>query len=629
VVFKLNANWSAVIDLGCSISSYHAAYFYLPPITEYLVMDQIVVFATLALALGLFVWGRWRYDVVALLALLAVVLTGIVPANEAFTGFGHAAIVAVAGVLVVSRGLRNSGVVDTMARLLGWVGDSPTVQVAALTALVAFCSAFMNNVGALALLMPVAIQIARRGGHSPSLVLMPLAFGSLMGGMTTLIGTPPNIIIATFRAQVADEAFRMFDFTPVGASVALAGVAFVALVGWRLIPDRQGQASREELFHIKEYTAELRVPEDSTLVGKPLRELESAADVDAIVVGLIRDDRRRPAPSVFEIARPGDVLVIEADPKELKAVVDAVGLELVGSEQAGEEALGSDTVSVAEAVVLPDSSMQAQTPRSLDLRWRYGVNLLAVARQGSRMRERLKNVRFAAGDIVLLQGDTERLKQTMTALGCLPLAERNLQLGKPRRVLVAAAIFAAALLAAATGLLPVQIAFVTAGVLMVLTGLLSLREAYDSIDWSVIILLGAMLPVGQALESTGGARLIADQILRLASVVPAWATLATVLVGTMFLSDLVNNAAAAVLMAPIALNVAHGIAASPDPFLLAVAIGASCAFLTPIGHQSNTLVMGPGGYRFGDYWRMGLWLELIIAIVSVPLVLWFWPLVPN
>jgi di/tricarboxylate transporter len=554
-----------------------------------------------------------------------VVLTGVVPADKAFAGFGHAAVVAVAGVLVVSRGLRNSGAVDTIASLLGWVDHRPTLQVAALTSLVAFCSAFMNNVGALALLMPVAIQIARRGGHSPSLVLMPLAFGSLLGGMTTLIGTPPNIIIATVRAQAVGEPFRMFDFTPVGAGVAVAGVLFLSLAGWRLTPKRQGQASREELFHINEYTSEVRVPEGSKLVDNPLREVEAAVEGDVIVAGLIRNERRMPAPSMFEVVRPGDVLVIEANPKELKAVMDAGGLELVGSEP-GEKALGSEKVSLAEAVVLPSSIIEGQTPRSLDLRWRYGVNLLAVARQGSRVRDRLGDVRFTAGDVVLLQGDTERLRATMTTLGCLPLAQRDLQLGKPRRVLLAVGIFTAALAAAGLGLLPVQVAFVTAAALMVLARLLSVREVYDSIDWPVIILLGAMLPVGQALETTGGARLIADQILRAAGHIPPWATLALLLVGTMFLSDLVNNAAAAVLMAPIAIHVAQGVAASPDPFLMAVAIGASCAFLTPIGHQSNTLVMGPGGYRFGDYWRMGLLLEAIIAAVSIPLLLWFWPL---
>ncbi len=592
-------------------------------------MDQFVVFGALVLALGLFLWGRWRYDVVGVMALLTVVLTGVVPAGDAFVGFGHPAVVAVAGVLVVSRGLRNSGVVDLMARLLAWVGDSPTVQVSALTLLVAFASAFMNNVGALALLMPVAIQLARRGNHSPSLVLMPLAFGSLLGGMTTLIGTPPNIIIATFRAQANGEPFRMFDFTPVGAGVALTGIVFVSLVGWRLIPTRQGQASREDLFHIKDYTTEVRVPETSKLVGKPLRELEAAADAEVIVAGLIRGERHMPAPSMFEIARPGDVIVIEADPKDLKAVVEAAGLELVGSEDLGEAALGSDKVSIAEAVVLPSSILENRTASSLSLRWRYGVNLLAVARQGTRVRQRLTHVRFAAGDVLLLQGDTERLQEAMTTLGCLPLAERNLRIGRPRRMVMAGAIFAAALVAAATGLLPVQVAFVTAGTVMVLTGLLSLRDVYDSIDWSVIVLLGAMLPVGMALETTGGARLIADQILRAADVMPGWATLAVLLVGTMFLSDLVNNAASAVLMAPIALNVARGIGASPDPFLLAVAIGASCAFLTPIGHQSNTLVLGPGGYRFGDYWRMGLLLEGIITVVSIPLLLWFWPLYPG
>jgi di/tricarboxylate transporter len=592
-------------------------------------VNQAIVFAALVMALGLFVWGRWRYDVVAVLTLLAVVLTGVVPPDEAFAGFGHPAVVAVAGVLVVSRGLRNAGVVEMVARVMTVVGSRPVVQVTALTGLIALSSAFMNNVGALALLMPVAIQVARRGGHPPSLVLMPLAFGSLLGGMCTLIGTPPNLIVAAFRAQSVGEPFRMFDFTPVGASVAAVGVVFIGLIGWRLIPRRTEQPSSDDLFRIKEYTTELRVLDTSALVGQPLRDLESSKDADVIVAALVREGRRMPAPSTFEIARPGDVIIVEADPAELKGVVEQAGLELVGSGPIDAAALGSDDVSVVEAVVLPTSMMEGHTPASLGLRWRYGVNLLAVARQGARLRDRLSRVRFTAGDVVLWQGDTERLRAALVTLGCLPLAERGLRFGQPRRVFAAAAVFGTAVVAAATGVLPVQIAFVAAAALMVLAKLLSVRDVYDSIDWPVIVLLGAMLPVGRALETTGGAQVVADRILQASGALPDWASLAVLLIGTMFLSDVVNNAAAAVLMAPIALYVAEGLGASPDPFLLAVAIGASCAFLTPIGHQSNTLVMGPGGYRFGDYWRMGLALEIIIALAAIPLLMWFWPLSPS
>jgi len=589
-------------------------------------LEQVIVFSTLFLALVLFVWGKWRYDIVALLALLAVTLTGIIPAGQAFAGFGHPAVITVAAVLIVSRGLLNAGVVNMLARQLSRVGDRPISQIAGLTTLVAILSGFMNNVGALALLMPVAIRMARKSGHSPSLLLMPLAFGSLLGGLTTLIGTPPNIIIATFRAETGAEPFRMFDFTPVGLGVAAAGILFIILVGWRLVPQRKGQASREELFQIENYLTEVQIGEESEIVGQPLRDLHRVPEVDVVIVGLIRNERRLPAPSSFEILRAGDILIVEASSEDLKELVDSLDLDLIGSEKPDEEALQSRDVDLIEAVVMSDSPMVGQTVRTLNLRWRYGVNLLAVARQGSRLQTGLSRTRFQVGDIILLQGPKETLQETVSALGCLPLAERGLRLGRPRQLLLAAAIFGAAIVAAAVDLLPVEVAFISAVVAMLMTNLLSLAEAYESVDWPIIVLLAAMIPVGEALEVSGGADLIAGQVLAIAGLMPPLATLAIVLVGTMFLSDLVNNAAAAVLMAPIAVTIAQGLGASADPFLMCVAIGASCAFLTPIGHQSNTLVMGPGGYRFGDYWRMGLLLEVIVVAVALPLIAWFWPL---
>ena len=589
-------------------------------------IQQVIVFGVLLLALVLFVWGKWRYDIVALLALLAVTVTGIIPGDQAFSGFGHPAVITVAAVLVVSRGLLNAGVVDVIAQKLARVGSGTLIQVATLTALVMLLSAFMNNVGALALMMPVAIRIARQSGRSPSFLLMPLAFGSLLGGLMTLIGTPPNIIVATFRAQNDLEPFQMFDFTPVGLGVAMAGLLFITLIGWRLVPSRQGQASRQEMFQIENYITEVRIPEESDLVGQMLRDIHTTPDMEVIVVGLVRVKRHLPAPSSFERLRAGDILIVEANSKDLKVLTDSLKLELVGSKTLSEEALQSSTVSIMEAVIRPGSTMVGKTVRTLNLRWQYGMNLLAISRQGIRLQARLSRVRFRAGDVLLLQGPTGTFTEVLSSLGCLPLAGRGLTLGQPRRLLLSMAIFAAALIMAATGLLPVQVAFIGAVVVMLLANLLSLAEAYESIDWPIIVLLGAMIPVGQALEVSGGADLIAQQVLSLAAGVSPITTLAVVLVGTMFLSDLVNNAAAAVLMAPIAITIAEGLGASADPFLMCVAIGASCAFLTPIGHQSNTLVMGPGGYHFGDYWRMGLLLEIIIVLTALPLIARFFPL---
>ena len=588
--------------------------------------DQLIVALVLAVTFAFFVWGRWRYDAVALLALLVLVAVGIVPGEEAFAGFGHPAVVTVAGVLVVSRGLQNSGAVDVIARWLRRTGASPTRQVAATSGLAAALSAVMNNVGALAVLMPTTIRLARSVGNRPATVLMPLAFASLLGGLVTLVGTPPNIVIATFRADATGEAFAMFDFTPVGLGVAVVGLAFIALVGWRLIPHRE-DVEGETLFEIDDYLFEVRVPPGSSAEGRTIAEIGSASGADFVVGTIVRGDRQMPLPPRFEPLHADDVLVVEATGESLQALVDEAGLEPAGSGESARELLGSDEVVVAEAVVLPDSMLRSRSVVGVGLRRRFDVNLLAISRGGRQFRTRLAETIVHAGDVLLLQGRREDLPETLRQLGCLPLAERGLGIGtRERRALLAVSIFGGALIAAAAlRLLPIQVAIAGAATVMGLVGLLSPKEIYESIDWTVVVLLGVMIPVGGALEETGAAARVADALVAVTGDLPVWAVVASVLIISMFLSDLVNNTAAAVLMAPIALGVADEVTASPDPFLMAVAVGASAAFLTPIGHQSNLLVMGPGGYRFGDYWRMGLPLEVVITVVAVPLILLFWP----
>jgi di/tricarboxylate transporter len=594
-------------------------------------VDQTAVFAILAATLVLFVWGRWRYDLVAVAALLLVCIAGLVPAGEAFLGFGHPAVITVAAVLVLSRGLLNAGVVDSLSRHLARAGARPTAQVATLTGIVVICSGFMNNVGALALLMPVAIWMSRQSGRSPSLLLMPLAFGSLLGGLITLIGTPPNIIIAIYRAETGLPAFGMFAFTPVGAGVALVGLVFIALLGWRLTPRREGQRSPEELFQIADYISEVVIPEDSRFVGQTVYHLTAAMEqeTEATVVDLIRGERHIPAPSWYEVLQAGDILMVETAPEDLKALIDGLGLTLAECPEGDCKAtLGSGDIRLMEAVITTDSPLPGKTAASLHLRRSYGVNLLAIARRGRRLKRRLSQTHFIIGDILLLQGSEASLQATLRTFKCLPLAERGLRIGQPRQVLLAVGIFVAAMVLSALNLLPVQIAFVGAAVAMVLTGLVPLGDIYTSVDWPIVVLLGAMFPLGHALETTGGAQLIAGKLLLLADRFPPAVTLAVLLVGTMLLSNVVNNAAAAVLMAPIAITLAQGMAVSVDPLLMAVAVGASCAFLTPVGHQSNALVMAPGGYRFGDYWRLGLPLSLLVTVAAVPLILAVWPLIP-
>lgn len=588
--------------------------------------DQTFVFAVIGAALALFLWGRWRFDLVALLTLLVLVVAGHVPAASAFEGFGHPAVVTVAALLIIGRGLTNSGVADSINRRLSRLGDGRIVQVGALTGLTVLLSAFMNNVGALALMMPVAIETARRTGRSPSYVLMPLAFGSLLGGLLTAIGTPPNIVIATFRADTGQDPFRMFDFAPVGLAVAAAGLIFIVFLGWRLIPLRRSPERDADAFDIQEYVSEVSVPADARMAGRLLGEIKNAMDADVNVVGLIRDERHYEAPSTLQEVKAGDVLIIEADPEDLDALIAATGFEIVGSGGTATRPGGTVEVVTAEAVVSPNSEVEGRTPSEADMLSRYGVNLLAISRQGERIHERLGDMRLMVGDVLLVQGRSDTVMEGLRRMGVLPLVKRDLRLGRPRpKPHLAVGVFALAIVLTATGMLSIQVAFVGAALFMAASGTVPLRDAYESINWPIIILLGAMIPIGGALVSSGGAETIADAINSAGGNMPAVVTLLIVMVVTMLLSGVVNNTAAAVIMAPIAIDVAAGLGASADPFLMAVAVGASAAFLTPIGHQSNTLVMGPGGYRFTDYWRMGLPLSIVVAAAAVPVIWAVWP----
>lgn len=589
-------------------------------------IQQGIVYTIILLILILPMFRRWRYDLVALLGLLVLVITGIISADEAFAGYGHPAVITVAAVLVCSRGLQNSGVVDLLARWMSSVGEGLSLQLALLCGAAGLISAFMNNVGTLAVLMPVAIRMARESDRSPALYLMPLAFSAHFGGMTTLIGTPPNMIIATMRTEYAGEPFGMFAFAPVGLGIAIVSITFIALVGWRLIPKRKGGASTKSLFKPGVYFSEVRVPSDSRLAGRLIRDLKAVTGADVLIVGIIRSKEHLPAPSGFEPIQAEDVLLVRADTENLRRFIQEARLRLAESKPIAEERLESGDIGTVEAVVSPDSLLAGKTARALDLRWHYGVNLLAVSRRGAQLRAPLGAIQLRVGDVLLLQMRREAMPEALEVLGCLPLAMRGIKLGRPRRVLLSTGIFGVSMAAAAVGLLPVQITMTLAACAMVVVGLLTLHEAYESIDWPIIILLGAMIPLGLAMENTGGTQLIASQILGISEVLSPVGTLIILLLATMFLSDVVKNAAAVILMASVALSVAEGLGTSPDPFLVAVAIGGSCAFLTPIGHQSNVMVLEPGGYKPGDYWRLGLPLELIIVAVGVPLLLWLWPL---
>jgi len=598
-------------------------------------IQQVSLLVILAATVGMFLWGRWRHDMVAAGALLTCVLVGLIPSTDAFAGFGHPAVITVACVLVLSRSLQTSGAVDALTRLVLPSDAGPTLTVAALAGLGALLSAFMNNVGALALLMPVAIQMARRRDLPPGRLLMPLAFGSILGGMTTLIGTPPNLIVSGFRAEAVGDSFAMFDFTPVGVTVAIAGLLVIVLGGWRLVPLRSNAAA--EGFDTGAYLTEARIREGSKAHGMALRDIEAVLEEhDAQVVGMVRNDLRAHAPNPGRMVREGDILVLEIEADALAGALSALELELEeggegeGKGQAeagkGEEGGRGGNIVLQEIAVLPASTLTGSSASDLLLRTRYGINLLAISREGERSMKRLRSERLRAGDLLLMQGTTEAITEFASDFGCVPLAERELRIPDRRRAILATIIMAFAVGGAAFGLVPAAVSFAAGVLASMALRTLPLREVYRAIDWPVIVLLAALIPVAGAMEATGTADLIASFLIGSVAQGHAVVGLALVMVVTMTLSDLMNNAATAAVMCPIAIGTAAAVGASPDPFLMAVAVGASCAFLTPIGHQNNTLILGPGGFRFGDYWRLGLPVQLVVIGVSIPVLLVVWPL---
>ncbi|NKB90580.1 MAG: SLC13 family permease [Acidobacteria bacterium] len=589
-------------------------------------LDQGILFALFFAVFALLVWGRWRYDVIAFSALIVGVLLGVVPSGTAFDGFGHPAVVIIALVLVVSRGLAASGAVELITGALVDKDRSVSTHVGIMSTVSAALSAVMNNVAALALLMPVDMQAARRAKRSPALTLMPLSFASILGGMVTLIGTPPNIVIATFREGALGEPYRMLDFAPVGLAVSVAGVLFVALVGWRLIPvDRTKRDRAAELANLDDYIAEARVAESSSLVGTRVRDLDGQAeDSDINVLGLVRRGKRLPGYARREEIRADDLLVIEGAPAAIETFVGATGLEFLGAEASG-GLLGAH-LAMMEVVVPQDARLAGRSAYSLRLMSRYGTTLLGVSRQGKKFRDRVRHLEIQPGDVLLLVGRSEQLPDVARRLGLLPLAERGLEVAQRDKAWLAVGVFATAVLLASFGIVYLPIALAACVASYVGLGIVPLSRIYTAVEWPVIVLLASLIPLGGALEQSGGTQLIAQSIVDLTAGASPAIVLTVLMVITMTLSDLLNNVATALIAAPIGVQVAEQIGAHPDPFLMGVAVAASCAFLTPIGHKNNTLILGPGGYKFGDYWRMGLPLEILVIAVAVPTILWFWPI---
>jgi di/tricarboxylate transporter len=576
--------------------------------------------------LVLLVWGRWRYDLVALAALFAASLLGIVPQSELFTGFGNPATITVVLVLIVSFGLTKSGAVQFVSALIDPVADKPFLHIAILTFLAAVLSMFMNNVGALALLMPIAIQSTQKAGRAPATVLMPLSFASILGGLVTLIGTPPNILIANYRQDVTGEAFTMFSFAPVGGAIALAGIIFMLTVGWKLVKVRK-QSAGLELFDVEKYLFELKITAESGLLDQSVGELKDQLSEEKMdLISLIHKREKMSVVRRSHRLAENDLLMLQGPQEEIDQFASKHNLQMLSAENARKEILHSEDSQVSEVVVTASSPIVNQTPREIGFNRKYRVNLLAASRSGTPHRNRLRDFQIKTGDVLLLHGDAENLQEAIVKIECYPLAKRNLDFGGSTKALPAMAVFVLAILSTAFGLISIQLALGIATVTMGVMNIVPIREFYKGVDWPVVVLLGAMIPLGGALETTGTTSLLVDGILSVGGDLSPVVLLALLLIITMTVSDVLNNAATAILMAPIAYNIAVSLDLNPDTFLMAIAVGASCAFLTPVGHQNNALVMGPGGYHFGDYWRMGLPLEIVIVAVSIPMLLIVWPL---
>ena len=589
--------------------------------------DQLKVLGILLGVLTLLVWGRWRYDLVAFAALVVAVIIGAVPKDQAFDGFGHPATLIIALVLVVSYGLSVSGAVDFIARHLTATDRSVPIHIAIMSTVGGLLSGVMNNVGALALLMPVDINAARKAKRSPALTLMPLSFATILGGLVTLIGTPPNIIISTYRERELGAPFEMFDFAPVGIVCAAAGIAFVALIGWRLIPSSAGRVdASDESFKLNDYIAELTVEEKSSFLDKQLVDVEKASEQgDVTLLNVIRGKSRLQRHAGWIRLQEGDVLLVEAAAETLDDFVAEHKLAYVDQDHQRDKIRGAD-LDLVEAVVRPGTRIEGRTSNSLSLVDNYGIWLIGIQREGRKIQTRVRRTQVAVGDVLLLLGPKTRTNAFIEEMGMVPLAERGLEVKNTGKALLAAGLFAAAIAASSFGILYLPIALALICVLYVLLGIVPLKQLYDTIEWPVVVLIGSLIPIGAALEQTGASKILAQSIVDVSQGLPPWVVLTILMALTMTLSDVLNNTATALVAAPISVEVARSLGVNPDPFLMAVAIAASCAFLTPIGHKNNTLIMGPGGYRFGDYWRMGLPLEIIVVAVGVPMILMVWPL---
>ena len=589
-------------------------------------LQQGLAFGLIALTIGAFVWGRFRYDLVAVIALVAGLALGIIPTEAAFDGFRNDVTVIIACALIVSAAFARSGIVELGLRRVLPLLKTERSQVPVLTGVVTLLSMATKNVGALAIMMPVALQVSRRTGSAPSRLLMPMAFGAMAGGMVTLVGTAPNIIVAEVRQEILGQPFQMYDYAPVGLALTAIALAFLAF-GYRMLPkDRQGATSLNAALAVNAYATEVSAPEDWALGSMTVAALHDCGEAEVRIMALIRAGKRRPRPRGNTLIRPGDVLLVEGGQEALEAFIARSKLNLIRENRPVALENAAEEVAIVEAVIGRNSPLQGQSVRQSDLYGQHGINLLGVSRSGYELTQHLRTAKLAHGDIVLLQGAEKTLPVALGALDLLPLAEREVRLGSARKRFLPAVVLAVAMTLVGFGVVPVAIAFFAAAVVIVALGGLKMREAYAALDGPLLVLVAALIPVSDAIQQTGGSDLIAALLRNVFGGMPGILAVGGVMLASMAVTPFLNNAATVLIVAPIGATLAKQLGFNPDPFLMAVAVGAACDFLTPIGHQCNTLVMGPGGYRFSDYPRLGAPLSLLVLLAGPPLILLFWPL---
>ena len=585
--------------------------------------DQSILSIAIIILLGFFIWSKYRYDALAAGALVILIILGVIPANQAFDGFAHPAVITVALVLIISQGLKNSGLTGLVGKLIGGKSFTKFQFLICLLFIAAVLSSFINNIGALAILLPITLNICQKMGWHPSRFLMPLAFACILGGMNTTIGTPPNIIISEYKSTISEAGFNFFDFSYVGLSITVLSIIFIAVIGNRLIRLRDDAASGSSLIDLKGYLFEVEVNESSSAIGMTLSAFKKEAGEDTEVLGIVNENGGVKKVKNNLRIKAGQILVIKTPPDDISSILNVFDFSIPKELHSFED----DDLEEIEAMITPGSRLIG---RKYDffLKLAYEeLNLLGLWRKGAKYRTRLTRETFKAGDVLLLgirDLDEEDVTNKIKHLGLMPLMQRELQTIPSRsRLLKGIVFFLISIILVTFNILPTAAAF-----LLCVLGFARIRiidsNFYRDIDWPIIIMLAAMIPIGTALQTTGLSDIISTSISNIAGDMSLFWLLFVILVITMATTDIINNAATAVIMAPISAGIGMQLGYDIEPFLMVVAVGASCAFLTPIGHQCNTVVMGPGNYKFTDYWRLGLPLDILIIAVSIPMILFVW-----